>query len=50
MHAALDRAASVYEDALMLSTIEVYPPRDEATEQTFNTTTGEWTETPLTPV
>jgi hypothetical protein len=47
--AGLDRGAVVFETALMLSTIAVYPPRDDSTE-TFDTTTGEWTDATLTAV
>lgn len=47
--AGLNRAAAVFEDALMLSTVAVYPPRTSA-DETFDETTGEWTDAPLDPI
>jgi hypothetical protein len=49
INAGLDRAATVYETALMLSTIAVFPPRDGSTE-TFDPVSGDWTDASLTAV
>ena len=47
--AGLDRGATVFEDALMLTTVSVYPPRTDA-DETFDPITGEWTDDTLTAV
>lgn len=49
IQASLDRGADVFEGALMLSTVSVYPPRTAANE-TFDTTTGTWTDATLTAI
>jgi hypothetical protein len=47
--ASLDRGAAVFEGALMLTTVSVYPPRTDA-DETFDPTTGTWTDDSLTAV
>lgn len=42
----LDRAATVYETALMITTISVRPPLEDGVDSVFNVSTGEWTDTP----
>lgn len=49
IQASLDRGAAVFEDALMLTTVVVYPPRTDA-DETFDEITGDWTDDTLTAV